>query len=764
MKKRKQEILGFFRNKATHPLTFSELNHVFGITRKERADFKKAVEELVVAGELIKTRGQSYALPIRLDLVIGRLSSHRDGYGFVTPEEGGEDIFIPARYLRGNMHGDRVAVRIESVRGQGKTEGRIVRTLERGCSTVVGRFEASKNFGYVVPDEHRINYDIYIPPSAYGKAMSGQVVVAEITAYPAVQRNPEGRIVEVLGWPDDPEVEAKTILTKYELPHVFSTAALAEARAFSQTITAADLAGRVDLRGNPTVTIDGETARDFDDAVAVKRESDGIVRLWVSIADVSHYVKPGSYLDQEAYARGTSVYFPDRCIPMLPEELSTGICSLNPQVERLTMTAEMLFDSCGEMMEAFFYPSVIRSDARLTYTIVKEILGSDEQEIIQEHAAYVADLGIMKELALRLMERRRKRGSIDFDLPEPEIVLDMQGQTEAILKAERNIAHRLIEEFMLAANEAVALHITQHAVPSLYRVHEHPDAVKLLDFREFISNFGYEFKVSEGRVEPRDLQRLLEQVEGKPEEKMLNKVLLRCMKQARYSVENLGHFGLAAPCYTHFTSPIRRYPDLVVHRILKGVVKKTIKQRHIDQFAATLPETADHTSKRERVAMEAEREIVELKKLQFMQDKVGEEFDGFITGVSSFGFFVELVDFFVEGLVHLSTLLQDFYHYIEKQHSLVGENTRETFRIGDSVRVKLANVSLEKKQIDFVLAVSESSHGRGAKKRARETPGTIVSKKTAGKGASSARNTASGGKTGTKPKRSGPVNKRRHKR
>ena len=732
MKDQKQKILAFFRNKATHPLTFRELNHVLGIPRVERAGFKRVVEELIASGELIKTRGHSYALPTSLNLVIGRLSCHREGFGFVVPDEGGDDIFIPARFLRENMHGDKVAVRIEAVKGPGKSEGRIVRTLERGCTRLVGRFEAARNFGYVIPDEQRINYDIYIPPSAYGAAESGQVVVAEITAYPAIQRNPEGRIVEVLGWPDDPEVEVQTILRKFDLPHAFSAATLAEARSIRQTITDADLQGRADLRANLTVTIDGETARDFDDAVSVRREKDGHYRLWVSIADVSHYVKPGSSLDQEAYARGTSVYFPDRCIPMLPEELSNGICSLNPHVDRVTMTAEMLFDSCGEMLEASFYPSIIRSDARLTYTIVRDLLEQSETALIAEHSAYFADLQLMKELALRLNEMRKKRGSIDFDLPEPEIVIDILGQTEAILKAERNVAHRLIEEFMLAANEAVALHITHKEIPSLYRVHEHPDVVKLQDFREFIFNFGYEFKVAEGKVEPRDLQRLLEQAEGKPEEKMLNKVLLRCMKQARYSVENLGHYGLAAPCYTHFTSPIRRYPDLAIHRILKAIVTKSINKRMIDQFAATLPEVADHTSKRERVAMEAEREIAELKKLQFMQNKVGEEYDGFITGVSSFGFFVELVEYFVEGLVHISTLLNDFYNYIEKQHSLVGENTRETFRIGDTVRVLVANVSLEKRQLDFNLVGIKSRRDTGTGKPGGDTQRAGIKKKPAG--------------------------------
>ncbi len=731
----------FLRDNVTRPLTFKELVNAFGVTREERAGFKNALNELIVDGEIIKTRENRYALPAKINIVTGRLSCHRDGYGFVSPEEGGEDIFIPARFLRENMHGDRVAVRIEAGRGYGKLEGRIIRTLERGYSRIVGRFEASKNFGYVIPDEQRINHDIYIPPSAYGKAKSGQAVVAEITAYPAVHRNPEGRVVEVLGWPDDPEVEVKTIVEKYELPHVFCPEALQEARVIPQTPTARDTGGRTDLREFLTVTIDGETARDFDDAVSIREENEDCFRLWVSIADVSHYVKEGSPLDREAYARGTSVYFPDRCIPMLPEELSNGICSLNPHVERLAMTAEMLFDSRGDMVESRFYPSVIRSKARLTYTLVRDILEDDGPEIPGEYTEFAENLRLMKELALRLMEKRKKRGSIDFDLPEPEIVLDLQGQTEAILKAERNIAHRIIEEFMLAANEAVATYIQNRNVPSLHRVHENPDPAKLQDFREFIFNFGYEFRMTEGRVDPGELQGLLEKAAGRPEEKMLNEVLLRCMKQARYCMENMGHFGLASPCYTHFTSPIRRYPDLVVHRILKSVLTGTIKKQDSEKLSGVLPEVADHSSKRERVAMEAEREIIELKKLQFMKDKTGEEYDGFISGVTSFGFFVELIEYFVEGLVHVSTLRTDFYQYLEKQHSLVGENTGETFRIGDRIRVRVANVSLEKRQIDFTLAenhpVSRKVPGRemaqeGAKASRKGKPARKKAKSTQG--------------------------------
>lgn len=703
MKRDKNNLLKLIGKNAPAPVQFRFLMQSLGVTKGERPHFKEFVDELVDAGELVRLKGNAYALPKDLKVITGRLSAHRDGYGFVVPDEGGEDVFIPARYMRDNMHGDRVEARLEPEKRSGKREGRIVRTVERAYTKIVGRFEAAKNFGHVVPDEQRITHDIYIPAGAFGNARSGEVVVAEITSYPSRHRNAEGRIVEVLGLPDNPEVEVQTIIRKYDLPHEFSPAALKAARSVSQEVGEQETAGRKDLRRILTVTIDGETARDFDDAVSIEKDKNGLYRLRVSIADVSHYVKPGSPLDQDAYVRGTSVYFPDRCIPMLPEELSNGICSLNPHVERLALTAEMLFDKGGEMIESAFYPSVIKSDARLTYTIVKRIVVDADTELTLEYRQLVPDLMLMKELSLILTAKRRKRGSIDFDLPEPQIVLDLQGQTEAIIRAERNLAHKLIEEFMLAANEAVASHMERRGVPFLYRVHETPDPVKLNDFREFIFNFGYEFTMTGDRVNPGELQSLLEKAEGKPEEKMLNEVLLRCMKQARYAAENLGHFGLASPCYTHFTSPIRRYPDLVVHRILKGAIAKRLKQGDMERLEETLPEIAGHTSRRERVAMEAEREIVELKKLQFMRDKVGEEFDGFVTGVTSFGFFVELVELFVEGLVHITTLGNDFYRYVEKQHSLVGERTRETYRIGDKTRVRVAAVNLETRRIEFVL-------------------------------------------------------------
>jgi ribonuclease R len=703
MKIKKETIMKLFRDDSGTFHEFRDIMRMCGVGKDGRRHLKSLVDELVDEGKLARQKGNRYGRAAAVAAVTGRLSSHRDGYGFVTPDDGGSDIFIPARYLRENLHGDRVEVRIVARDRSGKPEGRIIRTVERANARIIGSFRKTKNFGYLIPDEQRITRDIFIPPGAVGAAENGQIVVAEITSWPTADRSAEGRVVEVLGWPDDPGVEEAAVIRKFALPEEFPADVVAQARSVSRMVTAEEIAQRVDLRERLTVTIDGETARDFDDAVSVQREPEGMVRLHVSIADVSHYVLPASPLDAEAYLRGTSVYFPDRCIPMLPEELSNGICSLNPDEDRLTITAEILFDPSGNPVQTRFYPSVIKSCARMTYTKVKQILVDNDPVLLDSYSRLVPDLKVMEELAARLTLKREQRGSIDFDLPEPEIILDMQGQTEAIVRAERNIAHRIIEEFMLAANEAVALHIASRDIPSLYRIHETPDLGKLNDFNEFIRGFGYELKIDDDTVAPREFQRLLREAEGKPEEKLINGMLLRAMKQARYAAENLGHFGLAAPCYTHFTSPIRRYPDLVVHRILKRLLSGKLQQREIEQLAETLPETAAHTSVRERTAMEAEREIVLLKKIRFMRDKVGEEFDGFITGVSPYGIFVELVELFVEGMVHISMLPQDFYRYMEKQHTLIGEHCRKTFRIGDRVRVKLAGVSSEKKQIDFVL-------------------------------------------------------------
>jgi len=709
----KKNILAFLKEQdgTTH---FAEILRQFG-GRHVKHELKRQLEDMADDGEIVRFKGNSYALAAAVKSVRGTLSVHRDGYGFVAQDGGGDDIFIPQKGMRDAMHGDTVEVRAERSRmGGGKQEGRITAVTRRASSRIVGRYEETRRGGIVIPEETRLNLVVAIPPKGKGQAQDGHQVVAELTAYPIGGRPAEGRIVEVLGWPDDPEVEVQSAIRRFDLPHIFGKEALAEAEAVPETVAKGELKDRVDLRTMPTVTIDGETARDFDDAVSLKREGDRF-RLWVSIADVSHYVTPGNALDTEALARGTSVYFPDRCIPMLPERLSNGICSLNPRVDRLTMTAEMLFDKSGTMLESSFYPSIIRSTARLTYTIVRQIIVDNDPEVTDKHRPLTPMLMDMKELALILMGMRHRRGSIDFDLPEPEIIIGLTGQTEGIIRAERNLAHQLIEQFMLSANEAVATFVTDHGIPFLYRIHENPDPAKLISFQELVYGFGYEFAMVEERVDPGALQRLLEQAEGKPEERMINYALLRCMKQARYAAENLGHFGLASKCYCHFTSPIRRYPDLVVHRILKAILalqgEKESKRAQRDLAAATarLGEIAEHTSKRERVAMEAERDVVELKKVQYMQKHLGEEFDGYISGVTAFGLFVELDELFVEGLIHISTLDDDLYTHLEQQHALAGRRTGRLFRIGDPLRALVAGVSPATRRIEFTLVSHTTS-------------------------------------------------------
>ena len=733
----KKHILAHFKQHEG-AIPFAVLVRDFG-GRHIKRELKNMLEDMTGDGEVIRQKGNSYRLPGNIKTTRGRISVHRDGYGFVTPESGGEDIFIPSKFLKDALHGDLVEASSSPSRmGGSKLDGRVLTVLERATTRIVGRYEETRRGAIVIPDDQRLNLAVSIPARGRGRAEDGHQVVAELTSYPIGGRPAEGQVIEILGWPNDPDVEVESVIRRFDLPHIFALDALAEAEGIADTVSLDDLKGRVDLRSMPTVTIDGETARDFDDAVSLRREGDNF-RLWVSIADVSHYVKKDSPLDREAYLRSTSVYFPDRCIPMLPERLSNGICSLNPHVDRLTMTAEMLFNPNGTMLESSFYSSVIKSTARLTYTIVKQIIVDDDRDLADKYRPVSPMLQEMKVLALILMAMRKKRGSIDFDLPEPEIIIGLTGLTEGIIRAERNLAHQLIEEFMLAANEAVARAITARSIPFLYRVHENPDPVKLHTFQEFVYGFGYEFSLIEEKVKPSELQRLLAQADGRPEERMINYALLRCMKQARYAADNVGHFGLASDCYCHFTSPIRRYPDLVVHRILKAslgsvpstdtsgtpavfspqqpdhALSGTEGKRISKQLAVAterLGEVAEHTSKRERIAMESERDVVEMKKLQYMQQHVGEQFDGYITGVTAFGFFVELEELFVEGLVHISTLTDDLYSHAEKQHSLIGRRTGTTFRIGDAARITVVSVSPGTRRIEFVLAAHTAAAPR----------------------------------------------------
>ncbi len=698
----KQSLLLLIQDKTYRPLSFKDLARELSIPKKENGLFKGLLNELIKDGHIIKIKGERYGIQAKMNLIVGGLICHPNGFGFVAPEDGGDDIFINPRNLKGAMHGDKVVARIEGRgKGDGKKEGRIIRILERRHKTIVGRFEKRKGVGVVIPSEERILHEVVIPPKDSRHIEEGKIVEAEITRWPAEHIALLGKIIAVLGNHDDPDVEIEVIVKKYGLPHRFPHNVIEEAKAIPQEVTERDIAGRADLRQRRTVTIDGETAKDFDDAVSIERTAKGY-RLWVSIADVAHYVQEKTLLDKEAYTRGTSVYFPDRCIPMLPEALSNGICSLNPNVDRLTLTAEMDFDNEGNILHSKFYESVINSCERLTYTKVKEILANPHWGQISNLSPRVAeDLKIMEELCLKLRGRRAEMGSIDFDLPEPQIIIDIEGKVEGIVKSERNIAHRIIEECMLAANQAVATYITQLKLPFLYRIHEEPDAESISEFKEFIGNFGYHIK--EKKLSPKVLQQVLSETEGKPEEKLINHILLRSMKQARYSGKNAGHFGLAFEYYTHFTSPIRRYPDLIVHRILKSVISHQLSIKHKEHWERIMPEIAGHTSNRERNAMDAEREIVNLKKAQFMTDKVGEVYNGIISGVTGFGFFVEIEEYFVEGLVHVTNLKDDYYTFMEKEHSLIGGRTKKRYRIGDRVRIAIEHVDIGRRRIDLAL-------------------------------------------------------------
>jgi len=680
------------------PVLIREVLRFLRLPKDQRQRVKEIFRDLANEGKIVKIRGNRYGLPVKMNLVVGRVKCHPDGYGFVIPEkEGEQDIFVSPRNLKEAMHGDRVVARVESIRKKGR-EGSVIRILERGYHKVVGKFMRGKNYSYIIPEDERIIQEVFIPEGETKRARPNQIVVAEITRYPTERVRPEGRVTHLLGYPDDPEVEPQIIIHKYDLPHRFSSAVLKEARDLPLIPSPKDYQGRVDLRDIPTFTIDGEKARDFDDAVSVQKEKDEGMKLYVSISDVSHYVEEGTALDEEAYLRGTSVYFPDRAIPMFPSELSNEICCLHPNSDRLTLTVELQYNAHGNEKGVRFYPSVIHSNERLTYTIVRKILLESDPELNKKFEPLLPSLELMADFSQTLRQKRIERGALDFDLPEPEIILDLQGETEGIIRAERNLAHQIIEEFMIAANEAVAHFLEENGFLSIYRIHEPPKGEAVDEFRRFVSHLGHKMK-KDAEDPSKELQRVLLEVKGRPEERVVNNILLRSMKWAKYSANNVGHFGLASQSYTHFTSPIRRYPDLIVHRILKGVLSK--KDRRASE--EVLVRKAEHLSHRERVAMEAEREILDRYRVRFMKDKIGEVFKGVIGGVAAFGFFVELQDIFVEGMVRVTSLYDDYYQYHEKRYCLVGERTHKTFKMGDEVVVRVDRVDVERRHIDFGL-------------------------------------------------------------
>jgi ribonuclease R len=816
---------------------FKQLVRELGLHGHSRADLDSRLQKLAAAGALVQLNSDLYALPQPItdkNLVAGRLTMHRDGFGFVIPDAESlspkmkarfaGDIFIPPHSISNAMHGDRVLVDIASVRQDGRAEGRIVRPVVRANPTVVGIFHYGSRGNYVTPIDSKIAMDIVIPPGAElpdtnaaaqpkissvspvlsvvdagrepqrteraqrktvsvdrvlgdeaGRIHSwdnleGVVVDVEITDWPTPTKSPRGRVIEILGQPDDFGVDVEITIRKFHLPHHFPAAVLEEAQNIPTEIPAAELRRRRDFRALLIVTIDGETARDFDDAVTVSRLGDGNFELQVHIADVAQYVTPDSALDQEARLRGTSVYFPDRAIPMLPLELSTDICSLRPHLDRLVMSCIMQIDPRGEIVSYELCEGVIRSAERMTYTAVNAALGGNDAAR-ERYAALVPEFELMRDLALILNRKRERRGSIDFDLPEAVIEFDEFGLMKSIARSERNIAHRLIEEFMLSANECVAEYLESKRVASLYRIHEKPDAKRVYDFEVIAATFGYSLGVGplpihrvqlktdrraargtgthartievpkDVHITPRMYQKLTEKIAGKPEERILSYLMLRSLKQARYSEENRGHFALAATSYTHFTSPIRRYPDLIVHRILKDVLrnggsvgaspahlqhehqasrqasgptpwsKRRDHAAHRESLAPLggpislreLHEIAEQSSQSERRADDAERDLMEWKKVKFMQERVGEDFDGLITSVTKFGFFVELIDLFVEGLVPLNTLTDDDYSFHENTRQIIGRHSRKTYSLGQRIRVLVDRIDPVEKKMQFAV-------------------------------------------------------------
>jgi len=820
---------------------FKQLVRELGLHGDERRELDSRLQRLVSSGALISVESDRYALPVAAadkNLVAGRLTMHRDGFGFVIPDPKSlnaslkarltGDIFI-APHLAGNaMHGDLVLVEILNVRPDGRAEGRIARPVTRAHPTVVGIFHYGSRRNYVTPMDAKITQEIvisagdelpvapmvnaeeHLPQRTQRKARSvdrvlgneaarhtewdnleGLVVDVEITDWPSATQSPRGRVIEILGREDDFGVDVEITIRKFHLPHHFPAAALEEAQNTSAIISSRELHRRRDFRSLSIVTIDGETARDFDDAVLVRRLDGGNFELQVHIADVAQYVTPGSALDQEARLRGTSVYFPDRAVPMLPLELSTDICSLRPQVDRLVLSCIMEIDHRGEIVGHELCEGVIRSAERMTYTAVNAVLEGDAA-MRSHYAALVSSFELMRDLAVILNNKRKRRGSIDFDLPEPVIEFDELGLMKSISRSERNIAHRLIEEFMLSANECVAAHLEAKGIASLYRVHEKPDAKRVYDFEVIAATFGYSLGVGalpihrvqmkadrrasygtgkrvrdievpkEVHITPRMYQKLTEKIAGKPEERILSYLMLRSLKQARYSEENLGHFALAATSYTHFTSPIRRYPDLIVHRILKNVLRDVghpildadqnphpfaenatrvghpdldrpspwskrrdfqgntragVPAPHGPIEIEELHDIAEESSASERRADDAERELMEWKKVKFMQERVGEDFDGLITSVTKYGFFVELTDLFVEGLVPLNTLIDDRYTYHENTREIMGQRSRKTYRIGQQLRVLVDRIDPVEKKIQFAVVEERPVRKLGGKKR-----------------------------------------------
>lgn len=728
------KLLIYMQDEAYKPLTVQELEEALGVEdSSDFKDFVKALVKMEEKGLVVRTRSNRYGLPEKMNLVRGKVAGHAKGFAFVISEEAGvDDIFIPPTETNNAMNGDIVLARVSSTSSGQRREGTIIRIIERGTQQVVGTYTESKHFGFVIPDDKKFTSDIFIPKAVANGAIEGHKVVVNLTTYPEGRKSAEGEIIEILGHKNDPGVDILSIIYKHGLPGPFPEDVLVQANETPDSIADKDLENRRDLRDEIIVTIDGADAKDLDDAVTVTKLENGNYKLGVHIADVSYYVTEGSALDREAADRGTSVYLVDRVIPMIPHRLSNGICSLNPQVDRLTLSCEMEITADGEVVNHEIFQSVINTTERMTYSDVNKILTEKDQALLERYESLVPMFLQMEELAQILRNKRMHRGAVDFDFKEAQVLVDEDGKPKDVVLRERSVGERLIEEFMLAANETVAEHFHWLDVPFIYRIHEDPKEEKLARFFEFITNFGYIVRGTANAVHPRALQEIIEAVQGKPEEMVISTVMLRSMQQAKYEPENLGHFGLSTEYYTHFTSPIRRYPDLIVHRLIRTyLLEGKLDEATREKWNALLPDIALHSSKMERRSVDAERETDDLKKAEYMLDKIGEQYDGIISSVTNFGMFVELANT-IEGLVHVSYMTDDFYRYDERHYAMIGERTGNVFRIGDEISVRVVNVNMDERAIDFEIVGMKGSRPRNreVEKKIIKTRGTERKKKT----------------------------------
>lgn len=702
-KQKKEMLVELMSNDLYVPMKIKELAILLQVPKERRQELQEVLDELMLEGKIEVSAKGKYSLG-KGKLLTGVFTAHARGFGFVTVEGMEDDIFIPEQEVHGALHQDVVQIVVKPGQSGKRREGSVKQILTRGTTQLVGIYQQSKNYGFVIPDNDRFARDVFIPKEASKGAMNGHKVVVLLTDYGDERRNPEGKVIEILGHITDPGTDVLSIVKGYDLPTEFPEKVMNQAERVPDQISEADMAGRMDLRDVQMVTIDGEDAKDLDDAVSLTREGENYC-LGVHIADVSNYVQENSALDREALNRGTSVYLVDRVIPMLPHTLSNGICSLNQGEDRLALSCLMKVNKKGEVVSYEIAETVICVDRRMSYTAVRKILEEGDPELIQEYEELVPMFQDMQELAAILRKKRRQRGSIDFDFPESKIILDQKGNPVSIEPYERNVATDLIEDFMLLANETVAQHFYWMEVPFLYRTHETPDTEKIEKLATFIHNFGYHIKIktSDHEVHPKEIQKLLASIEGTEEEALIARLALRSMKQAKYSVECTGHFGLACACYCHFTSPIRRYPDLQIHRIIKEQLRGRLMEKRIDHYKEILPEVARQTSRLERRADEAERETDKLKKAQYMKHHIGETLEGIISGITAWGIYVELPNT-VEGMIHVARLTGDYYYYKEETFEMVGRDTGRCFKLGQRLKVFVDSVDMISKSVDFLLA------------------------------------------------------------